>query len=75
MEKLGHHLLYGDTDSVVFAWDEKNDGPLPLQLGEHLGDLSDEIKPGEWIGEFVSTGPKSYAYKVLSSTRRVLLNI
>jgi hypothetical protein len=33
--------------------------------GEYLGDLTDEIDPkdGNYIVEFVSAGPKNYAYK------------
>ena len=31
-------------------------------LGDYLGELTDELK-GEYIVEFVSGGPKNYAYK------------
>ena len=76
MEKLGPHLLYGDTDSVVFEWDLTLDGAFPLHEGRHLGDLTNEVaQPGHWIGEFVSTGPKSYAYKVRSAIPTVFPQI
>ena len=63
MDKLGSHLFYGDTDSVIFCWDFAKGEP-PLQLGRFLGDLTSEMRPQHYAREFVSTGPKSYAYKV-----------
>ena len=32
-------------------------------LGDYLGELTDELPPGHYIKEFISSGPKSYAYK------------
>jgi hypothetical protein len=31
-------------------------------LGDNLGELTDELKPGDFIKTFVSGGPKCYAY-------------
>jgi hypothetical protein len=28
--------------------------------------MQDELKPGEYIEEFVSAGPKNYAYRVVN---------
>lgn len=58
MEAVGEDLLYCDTDSIIFV----DHGSCPLKTGPHLGDLADELEMGEYIEEFVSTGPKSYAY-------------
>ena len=59
------HLLYFDTDSVIFV--EKK-GENMLQTGNFLGELTDEIADygeGAYIREFVSGGPKNYAYEVV----------
>ncbi|KAK3747631.1 hypothetical protein QZH41_009657 [Actinostola sp. cb2023] len=51
---------------VVEMWEHEWDGmqgQALLPLGDYLGDLTSELKwPGDFIREFVSTGPKSYAY-------------
>ena len=75
-----------DTDSVVFK--SKNGFPC-LQTGPYLGNLNSEIIPSEggYIVQFVSGGPKNYAYKTptnfqvckikgfsLNSKNRLLLN-
>lgn len=52
-------ILYMDTDSIIFV--EPNDKTY-LKTGKYLGDLTDEIGEDDAIVEFVSTGPKSYAY-------------
>lgn len=57
LEKLGERVLYMDTDSVIFV----DDGSCDIPTGKFLGDLTDELD-GDWIDEFVSSGPKSYAY-------------
>lgn len=57
LELLGDAVLYMDTDSVIFV-----DRGQDVVLGDYLGDLTDELDAGDWITEFVSTGPKSYAY-------------
>ncbi|XP_055356787.1 uncharacterized protein LOC129601886 [Paramacrobiotus metropolitanus] len=53
-------LLYFDTDSIIFL--DRPDQPKP-ETGKFLGDLTDELKPGQYITEFVSLGPKTYAYR------------
>jgi hypothetical protein len=59
--KLLHHLdrrvLYYDTDSVIYRYIN------PLPTLPYLGDLTNELDPGDYITTFVSTGPKSYAYQ------------
>ena len=63
--KLGERALYCDTDSVIFVLE---DGETPLvQCGDALGDVISELKEGEFISEFVSGGPKNYAYKLSNS--------
>ncbi|XP_031342123.1 uncharacterized protein LOC116170010 [Photinus pyralis] len=68
LEKLGERVLYFDTDSVIFTQKSEEWSP---PCGSFLGDMTDEIEcygPGSQIVEFVSGGPKNYAYKVFSSS-------
>lgn len=53
-------ICYMDTDSVIFV--ERDDNKV-LVTGNALGDLTDELADGDYITEFVSIGPKSYAYR------------
>ncbi|KAK3735264.1 hypothetical protein QZH41_008887 [Actinostola sp. cb2023] len=60
LEELQERFLYFDTDSIFYV---THPGQALLPLGDYLGDLTSELKrPGDFIREFVSTGPKSYAY-------------
>ena len=38
-------------------------GKYDPPIGDYLGELTNELKKGEHIVEFVSGGPKNYAYK------------
>nr|CAD2141913.1 unnamed protein product [Meloidogyne enterolobii] len=53
-------LLYTDTDSLIFSHPEDNN---PLELGPHLGDLTDEY-PNHEILEYCSGGAKQYGLKL-----------
>ena len=53
-------LLYHDTDSVIFV--SRPGQPEPA-LGNFLGELTSELKVGQFIEKFVSLGPKTYAYR------------
>ena len=72
MYKLGDRVLYHDTDSVIFSSTPNDTMPV---LGNYLGQLTDELScknigckedncTGHWIEEFISCGPKNYAYKL-----------
>nr|CAD2161064.1 unnamed protein product [Meloidogyne enterolobii] len=56
----GCSLLYTDTDSLIFAHPANNN---PLELGPHLGDLTDEY-PNHEILEYCSGGAKQYGLKL-----------
>jgi hypothetical protein len=58
LDQLGDRVLYHDTDSAVLVSRPGDEDPI---LGDYLGELTDELE-GDYITEFVSTGPKSYAY-------------
>ncbi|XP_018574075.1 uncharacterized protein LOC108913090 [Anoplophora glabripennis] len=67
LEQLGDRVLYYDTDSVIYV---SRDGGYDVPTGEFLGDMTDELegyRSGSHITEFVSGGPKNYAYKVFST--------
>ena len=71
MRDIGARVLYHDTDSVIYSY-------LPSEYrpthGEYLGELTNELDcrevgckgchDGHWISEFVSCGPKNYAYRL-----------
>ena len=59
LESLQERVLYFDTDSVVYV---HKDGAYNPPLSDFLGGLKDEVE-GDDIVEFVSLGPKNYAYK------------
>lgn len=67
MLRLGHRVLYTDTDSMIFI--ASGDYYKP-QTGESVGMFSDELKkisPHCKGVEFVSTAPKSYALRIQKS--------
>ena len=61
LDKFGERALYCETDSVIFV---QKDFELPVvHCGDALGDMTFELKEGEFISEFLSGGPMNYAYK------------
>lgn len=69
LEPCQHRLLYCDTDSCIFYYNTTEDPSKIIRLGNYLGDPTSEVGDkskydnNEWITEFVSGGPKHYAYK------------
>ncbi|XP_030758042.1 uncharacterized protein LOC115883772 [Sitophilus oryzae] len=66
LEKVGDNAIYTDTDSVIYL---SKAGQEDIPLGNFLGEMTDELEgygEGSYIDEFVSGGPKNYAYKVYS---------
>ena len=67
LDRLKQQVLYFDTDSVVYYWEP---GLPEIPLGPYLGEFTNRIKPvtldeiehEDWIVEFISAGPKNYAY-------------
>ena len=68
---LGDRVIYFDTDSVVFEYDETKPDCYKPQLGNNLGQWTNELEEGEHITRFVSSGPKSYAF-VTNTGRKVV---
>jgi hypothetical protein len=65
LDKLKEHALYCDTDIVIFC--QKRDDAALVKTGECLGDMRSELKPSEYISDFVSGGPNNYAYKTIDT--------
>ena len=66
LDQLQEQVLYYDTDSVIYVHEPGKPEP---PLGDYLGDLTDELD-GDYITEFMSGGPKNYAY-VTNNDKRV----
>ncbi len=61
MDKLGERVMYCDTDSVIYK--RSPNSAENLVTGNFLGDMTDELKPGDSIVSYVSGGPKNYGYR------------
>ncbi|XP_020894078.1 uncharacterized protein LOC110233153 [Exaiptasia diaphana] len=63
LDKLKEQVLYHDTDSIIYKTSSPEEEEIPT--GSSLGQWEDECKdPSKnWLIEFVSIGPKSYAYR------------
>ena len=65
LDQLQEQVLYYDTDSVIYVHEPGKPEP---PLGDYLGDLTDELD-GDYIAEFMSGGPKNYAYETNNDKR------
>ena len=70
LDLLQERVLYYDTDSVVYVHEPGKPDP---PLGDYLGDLTDELPPGDHITTFISGGPKNYGY--ITNTGEAILKI
>jgi len=59
LDTLQKRALYTDTDSVIYI--QPRDCAALVKTGDCLGGMTSELKPCEYISEFVSGGPKIYA--------------
>jgi hypothetical protein len=66
LDRLQHRALDCDIDTVIFI--EPYDQPALIETGDCLGAMTSELKPGLHIDEFVSAGPKNYAYRPANPT-------
>lgn len=65
LQTADQKVLYFDTDFIIYV---SRPGEVDLPTGNFLGDVTNELKPGVSIVEFVSLGPKNYAYLLSDST-------
>lgn len=62
-----NRILYYDTDSIIYITDLTNPNHKMIEIGSPLGEMTNELKgfgKDAYICEFVSGGPKNYAFKV-----------
>jgi len=64
-DRLQEKAIYCDTDSVIFI--QPSGEPWPIATGDKLGDMQSELKPSEFLVEFVPEGPKNYAYRLITN--------
>ncbi|XP_054291039.1 uncharacterized protein LOC129005984 [Macrosteles quadrilineatus] len=75
LDALGDQVLYWDTDSIIYYYHE---GLYRVPTGDYLGEMTDELVeygPGSYITEFVSGGPKTYAYLVWSTNQQKFIPV
>ncbi len=60
LHAMQQRVLYFDTDSVIYS---QSPGESELPIGDFLGDLTNEVDPGDYIVDFTSGGPKNYGYR------------
>ena len=65
LDRFQQKAFYCDTDSIIFF--QQRDEPELVETGDKLGAMTSELKLGEYIAEFVSGGPKNYAYRIIDS--------
>ena len=57
LDRLQQMALYFDTDSIMFV--QPRDESALVEIGENLGSITSELKPPQFIEEYVSGGPKT----------------
>ena len=65
LSKSVRSLLYCDADSVIFI--EKDNDPPNVKTRDYMGDVTHDLEVyGSWsfVEEFLSSGPKTYAFSV-----------
>jgi len=62
--RLRENIIYCDTDSVVYI--QTRDELVLIETGDKLMDMTCELRSCEFISDFGSGGPKSYAYIVMT---------
>lgn len=67
MNKLGKRVMYHDTDSIIYEYDQSK---YNVKEGKLLGDWEAELD-GNPIVEFVALAPKTYSYRYLDVKNRV----
>ena len=60
LDKLGRRVLYYDTDSVIYV---SREGEWEPEIGDVLGELTNELERDNHIVAFASGGPKNYSYE------------
>jgi hypothetical protein len=64
LDRLQDIVLYCDTDSVIYI--QPRNEPALVETGDNLGIMTSELKPGEFVSEYVGANPKNYGYKTVN---------
>ena len=59
LEKLDDIVLNYDTDSFIHSW---KPSLVEIELGDYLGQMTNELDEDDYIVEFISAGGKNYDY-------------
>ena len=62
LDRLDERAIYCVTDCVICI--QPKDEPNLIESGDKLGDMTSELRPTEYVSEFVSGVRKNYAYTV-----------
>jgi len=65
LDRLQEKAIYCDTVSIIFI--QPSGEPWTIATGDKLGDMQSELKPSEFVVEFVLGGPKTYAYRLITN--------
>jgi len=60
LDRLGERAIYCDTDFVIYF--QPKDKLNLIETGDKLSDMTSELRPADYVSEFVSGGPNNYAY-------------
>ena len=66
MEKLKERVIYCDTDSIIYEYDESK---YNTKTGKMLGDWEAEGKEDHIMTEFIGIAPKAYSYKLMDGKK------
>ena len=68
---IGSSLVYTDTDSAYY-YEENDEITSKLNIGENLGQMKDELSPGNYIISQICLAPKTYGYITLKPEKGVV---
>ena len=57
-----YYIVFQDTDSIFATVKKGEKFPYP-EDDDKLGSLASELRPGEYVTDWICLGPKNYAYK------------
>ena len=65
LDKLQERAIYCERNIIIFV-QPRNESAL-VETGVSLGIMTSELRPSEFIEEFVSGGPKNYAQRIVNT--------
>ena len=68
LNRINRNVLYYDTDSIIYTFSNIDENAIHPPYGDYLGMWTSELSSSTCIVQFVSAGPKSYAYETSSGS-------